>query len=52
MASVGVPTFTARDSISFWGSLMGACPVVNIPIAILYKFFVDRFVTGYTATAI
>src|SRR3546814_9500628 len=44
--SVGVPTFLVRGDVYFWGSLMGACLIVSIPIAILYNFFLDRFVAG------
>jgi multiple sugar transport system permease protein len=50
--SVGVPTFLVRGDVYFWGSLMGACLIVSIPIAILYNFFVDRFVAGFTVGAI
>jgi multiple sugar transport system permease protein len=50
--SVGVPTFLVRGDVYFWGSLMGACLIVSVPIAILYNFFVDRFVAGFTVGAI
>jgi len=50
--SVGVPTFLVRGDVYFWGSLMGACLIVSIPIAVLYNFFVDRFVAGFTMGAI
>lgn len=50
--SVGVPTFLVRGDVYFWGALMGACLIVSIPIAILYNFFVDRFVAGFTVGAI
>lgn len=50
--SVGVPTFLVRGDVYFWGSLMGACLIVSIPIAVLYSFFVDRFVAGFTVGAI
>lgn len=50
--SVGVPTFLVRGDVYFWGSLMGACLIVSIPIAILYNLFVDRFVAGFTVGAI
>ena len=50
--SVGVPTFLVRGDVYFWGSLMGACLVVSIPVAILYNFFVDRFVAGFTVGAV
>lgn len=50
--SVGVPTFLVRGDVYFWGSLMGACLIVSIPIAVLYNFFVDRFVAGFTVGAV
>ncbi len=50
--SVGVPTFLVRGDVYFWGSLMGACLIVSIPIALIYNFFVDRFVAGFTVGAI
>ena len=50
--SIGVPTFLVRGDVYFWGSLMGACLIVSIPIAILYNFFLDRFVAGFTVGAI
>jgi multiple sugar transport system permease protein len=50
--SVGVPTFLVRGDVYFWGSLMGACLIVSLPIAVLYNFFVDRFVAGFTMGAI
>ncbi len=34
------------------GSLIGACVIASLPIAILYNFFVDRFVAGFTMGAI
>jgi len=50
--SVGVPTFLVRGDVYFWGSLMGACLIVSIPIAVLYNLFVDRFVAGFTVGAV
>jgi multiple sugar transport system permease protein len=50
--SVGVPTFLVRGDVYFWGSLMGACLIVSVPIAILYNFFVDHFVSGFTVGAV
>jgi len=50
--SVGVPTFLVRGDVYFWGSLMGACVITSVPIAIVYNFFVDRFVKGFTVGAI
>ncbi|MBI2902585.1 MAG: carbohydrate ABC transporter permease [Candidatus Methylomirabilis oxyfera] len=50
--SVGVPTFLVRGDVYFWGSLMAACFIASVPIAILYNFFVDRFIAGFTVGAI
>jgi multiple sugar transport system permease protein len=50
--SVGVPTFLVRGDVYFWGSLMGACLIVSLPVAVLYNFFVDRFVAGFTVGAV
>jgi multiple sugar transport system permease protein len=50
--SVGVPTFLVRGDVYFWGSMMGACLITSIPIAIVYNFFVDRFVAGLTGGAV
>lgn len=50
--SVGVPTFLVRGDVYFWGSLMGACLIVSVPVAVLYNFFVDRFVAGFTVGAV
>ncbi len=49
--SGGVPTFLVRGlmrgDVYFRGS-----PIASVPIAILYNFFVDRFVAGFTMGAI
>jgi multiple sugar transport system permease protein len=50
--SVGVPTFLVRGDVYFWGSMMGACFIASVPIALVYNFFVDRFVAGFTVGAI
>jgi multiple sugar transport system permease protein len=28
--------------------MMGACLIASVPIAVIYNFFVDRFVAGFT----
>jgi hypothetical protein len=38
--------------VCFWGSLMGACFLASVPIAILYNLFVDRFIAGFTVGAV
>lgn len=50
--SVGVPTFLVRGDVYFWGSMMGACLIASVPVAIVYNFFVDRFVAGLTGGAV
>ena len=50
--SVGVPTFLVHGDVYFWGSLMAGCFIASVPIAVLYNFFVDRFIAGFTAGAI
>ncbi len=50
--SVGVPTFLVRGDVYFWGSLMSACLIASVPIAIIYNLFVDRFIAGFTVGAI
>ncbi|MGQ4808218.1 Inner membrane ABC transporter permease protein YcjP [Candidatus Entotheonellaceae bacterium PAL068K] len=50
--SVGVPTFLVRGDVYFWGSLMGGCFIASVPIAVLYNFFLDRFISGFTVGAI
>lgn len=50
--SVGVPTFLVRGDVYFWGSLMAGSLIPSIPIAILYNFFLDRFIAGFTLGAV
>ena len=49
---VGVPVALVRGDVYCWGSLMAACLVTSIPIAIVYNFFLDRFIAGFTVGAI
>jgi multiple sugar transport system permease protein len=49
---VGVPTNLVRGDVYFWGSLMAACLITSIPVAILYNLFLDRFISGFTVGAI
>ena len=50
--STGVPSFLVRGDVYFWGSLMAACFIASVPIAILYNLFVDRFIAGFTVGAV
>ncbi len=45
---VGVPTELIRGDVFYWGSLMAAALLVGLPVAVLYNFFLDRFITGIT----
>jgi multiple sugar transport system permease protein len=50
--SVGIPTFLVHGDVYFWGSLMAGCFIASVPVAIVYNFFVDRFIAGFTMGAI
>lgn len=50
--SVGVPTFPVRGDVYNRGALMAGCLIASLPIAIVYNFFVDRFVGGLTMGAV
>jgi multiple sugar transport system permease protein len=50
--SVGVPIELVRGDVFFWQSLLAAAVIVAIPVAIVYNFFLDRLVTGFTMGAV
>jgi multiple sugar transport system permease protein len=50
--SVGVPVALVRGDVYYWGSLMAACLITSAPITVLYNFFLDRFIAGFTVGAI
>jgi multiple sugar transport system permease protein len=52
MVGVGIPIFLVRGDVYFWGSLMAACLITSVPIALLYNTFLDRFIAGFTVGAI
>jgi len=52
MLGVGVPTFLILGDVYFWGSLMGACLIASLPIALVYNLFLDRFIAGFTVGAV
>lgn len=52
MIGVGVPIFLVRGDVYYWGSLMAACLITSLPIALLYNLFLDRFIAGFTAGAV
>src|SRR4028118_1524426 len=45
--STGVTTELIRGDVFFWQSLMAAAAIVAIPVALLYNFFLDRFIAGF-----
>jgi multiple sugar transport system permease protein len=45
---VGVPTELIRGDVFFWGSIMAAVLLVGLPVAIVYNFFLDKFIQGIT----
>jgi multiple sugar transport system permease protein len=50
--SVGVPVALIRGDVYYWGSLMAACLVTSVPIAVVYNLFLDRFIAGFTVGAV
>jgi multiple sugar transport system permease protein len=49
---LGVPVFLVRGDVYYWGSLMAACLIASLPIAVLYNLFLDRFIAGFTVGAV
>ncbi len=52
MVGVGIPIFLVRGDVYYWGSLMAACLIASLPIAILYNSFLDRFIAGFTVGSV
>ncbi len=50
--SVGVFTELIRGDVYFWQSLMAAAALVAFPVALLYNYFLDRFIAGFTLGAV
>ena len=49
---LGVATELIRGDVYFWGSLMAGALLVGVPVAIIYNFFLDKFIAGITGAAI
>ncbi len=51
-----IPVGTVSDLITAdvyqWGSLMAAALLGSVPVAVIYSFFVDNYVSGLTAGAV
>lgn len=50
--SLGVPVALVRGDVYYWGSLMAACLITSLPLALIYNLFLDRFIVGFTAGAV
>jgi len=50
--SIGVPTELVRGDVFQWGSLMAGALIASIPVAVVYTFFLDRFIAGFTMGAV
>jgi multiple sugar transport system permease protein len=49
---VGVPIYLVRGDVYYWGSLMAACLITTLPIALVYNVFLDRLIAGFTVGAV
>jgi multiple sugar transport system permease protein len=49
---LGIPVFLVRGDVYYWGSLMAACLIASLPIAVLYNSFLDRFIAGFTVGSV
>jgi ABC-type glycerol-3-phosphate transport system permease component len=49
---VGVVNELIRGDVYFWGTLMAGALLGSIPVAVVYSFFVDNYVSGLTAGAV
>ncbi|MFN8523198.1 MAG: carbohydrate ABC transporter permease [Chloroflexota bacterium] len=49
---VGVVNELIRGDVFFWGSLMAGALLGSVPVALIYSFFVDYYVSGLTAGAV
>jgi ABC-type glycerol-3-phosphate transport system permease component len=49
---VGVVNELIRGDVYFWGTLMAGALLGSVPVALVYSFFVDNYVSGLTAGAV
>ncbi|MBI1801441.1 MAG: carbohydrate ABC transporter permease [Chloroflexi bacterium] len=49
---VGVVSELIRGDVYFWGELMAGALLGSVPVALIYSFFVEYFVSGLTAGAV
>jgi len=50
--SIGVPTELVRGDVFRWGPLMAGALIASLPVAVIYTFFLDRFIAGFTMGAV
>jgi len=50
--SIGVPTELVRGDVFRWGPLMAGALIASLPVAVMYTFFLDRFIAGFTMGAV
>jgi multiple sugar transport system permease protein len=50
--TLGVVTDLVRGDVFYWGELMAGALIGGLPVAILYNFFLDDFISGLTSGAI
>ncbi|MDH4248946.1 MAG: carbohydrate ABC transporter permease [Deltaproteobacteria bacterium] len=49
---VGVVSELIKGDVFFWGSLMAGALLGSIPVAVIYSFFVEYYVSGLTGGAV
>ena len=49
---VGTVSDLIKADVLFWGPLMASALLGSVPIAVIYTFFVDHYVSGLTAGAV
>ncbi len=50
--TLGVVTDLIRGDVFYWGELMAGGIIAGLPVAILYNFFLDDFISGITAGSV
>lgn len=50
--SVGVPTELVRGDVFYWQSLLAAAVIIAIPVGLVYNFFLNYLVQGFTMGAV
>jgi multiple sugar transport system permease protein len=49
---VGVVSELIKGDVFYWGSLMAGALLGSVPVAIIYSFLVEHYVSGMTAGAV